>query len=201
MVGGVVDEMAKHLAEGVHVFAAGGRLYQPRVVEPVLAQPGHEVPPLRLHRLPARAHLGQGFEVGTLRDGGIRSLQPAMQPQLLRPPDVAERAVNPAVAALQVAEVLVVGQPGDRLEDRAVRPAVVRKKIEKLVHQRAAAVSPASMTESVMSLPSIVSLSPITDPRTLAFCTWTPLPRILLAMVLPTILLPNSIDAFGPIVD
>src|SRR6266700_1260049 len=133
MIGGMVDEMAKHLPERVYVFAAAGRLYQPCVIEPILAQPGHEPPPLHLDRLPAPAHLGQRFEVGALGDGGIRSLQPAMQPQLLRPHDVGERAVNPAVAALQVAEILLLRHLGGGVEDRAVRPGVVVEELEEFV--------------------------------------------------------------------
>ncbi len=60
--------------------------------------------------------------------------RPAMQPQLLRPHDVRECAVNPAVAAPQVAEILLPGQLGGRVEDRAVRPGVVVEQLEELVH-------------------------------------------------------------------
>src|SRR6266536_2532333 len=73
MIGGMVDKMANPLTERVYVFAAAGRLYQPCVIEPILAQPGHEPPPLHLDRFPAPAHLGQRFEVGALGDGGFRT--------------------------------------------------------------------------------------------------------------------------------
>src|SRR5258705_12842734 len=59
--------------------------------------------------------------------------EPAMQPKLLGPPDGKKGAVNPAVAALQVAEVLVVGQLGDCVKDRAVRPGVVVEQLQEFV--------------------------------------------------------------------
>ncbi len=40
--------------------------------------------------------------------------------------------MNPPVAAFEISEVLLVGQPGDRIEDRAVRPGVVVEQLDEL---------------------------------------------------------------------
>src|SRR5258705_11819604 len=54
---------------------------------------------------------------------GFGRLQPAMQPHLLRPHDVGERALNPPVAALQGAEKRLVPRPGGAAEERGGWPA------------------------------------------------------------------------------
>src|SRR2546426_4761603 len=53
---------------------------------------------------PACPHFGERRQVLPLRDGRLRLAQPAGEPQVLGPHDVTQRAVDPAVAALQVAE-------------------------------------------------------------------------------------------------
>ena len=58
-----------------------------------------------------------------------------MQPELLRPHDVTQRAVNAPEAALQVPEVQLLGQPGDRVEDDAVRPDIVVEQLEELANR------------------------------------------------------------------
>src|SRR6266545_2080844 len=108
MIGGMVDEVTKHLTERVEVFPAGGWLDEPRLIQPTLAQLSHEPAPLCLDCLPPITHLGERLQVRTLRDRGIWFLQPAMQPQLLGPHDVRQCAVNAAVAALQIPEVLLL---------------------------------------------------------------------------------------------
>src|SRR6266566_3240361 len=149
------------------------------------------------HRLRTSARLRRSVPCAT---AGLPS-QPAMQPQLLGPHNVTERSMNPAKTALQVAKVLIVRQLGDRVEDDAVRPGVVVEQLQELVHPyRAGASSPASITESFTCFPSITCWSPMTDPPTFAFFTRTPLPRMLLAIVLPSMELPASIATLGPIV-
>src|SRR5438552_90320 len=165
MVGGVIDEMPEHLPERMNVFATGGRLYDARLGEPNIVQIGYEGRPLPLDLLPPAPHVRQRAEVGSLRHRRIGLPQPPVQPQLLRPHDMGERAMNAAEAAFQIAEVLLLRQGSDRVEDDAVRPGVEREQLEQLVHNyRAAASSPASITESFTSRPSIACLSPITEP-------------------------------------
>src|SRR5439155_24754995 len=89
--------------------------------------------PLRFDGLPPPPHLSERLQISALWNGRVRLPQPAMQPELLGPHDVAQRAVNPAVAALQVAKVLLAGKLGDRIKDRAVRPFVVIEQLEELV--------------------------------------------------------------------
>jgi len=48
---------------------------------------------------------------------------------------VAERAVYAPKAALQIAEVLIVRQLGDRIKDDAVRPGVVVEQLGKFVNR------------------------------------------------------------------
>jgi len=55
------------------------------------------------------AGLSERRQIRTLRHCGIRFPEPAVEPQLLRPHDVAQRAVQAAVTALQVAEIHVGG--------------------------------------------------------------------------------------------
>jgi len=57
-----------------------------------------------------------------------------VQPELLRPHDVTQRAVNAPEAALEILEVLLIGQLLDRVENAAVRPGVVVEQLEELVH-------------------------------------------------------------------
>src|SRR6267378_27364 len=134
VVGRMVDEVAKHLAETVEVFPAAGRLYDLRVVESRLRHPGHKPAPVRLDFFPPAPDVGERRQILPLRHQRIGLAQPAVQPQLLGPDDVTQGTVNPAVAALQVAEVLIVREPGDRVEDRAVRPGVVIEQLEEFVH-------------------------------------------------------------------
>src|SRR5437867_8822433 len=42
MIARMVDRVAKHLAEGVHVLAAGARAYRQGLVQPSLAEPREE---------------------------------------------------------------------------------------------------------------------------------------------------------------
>src|SRR2546422_2050058 len=202
VVGRVIDEMPEHLPERVDVFAAAGRFYDAGLRESRIVQIGNEGRPLPLDLLPPAPDVRQGAEVGSLRSSGIGLPPPAVQPQLLGPHDMGERAMDAAKTAPQIAEVLLVRQGSDRVEDDAVRPGVVREQLEKFVHNyRAGASSPASITESLTSRPSIACLSPITEPRTVAFFTRTALPRMLLAIVLPSILLPDSTATLGPMIE
>src|SRR5947207_9269402 len=127
-------EMSEHLAETVDVFGGARSLYEPRVLEPRLHHSGYESPPLCVDLLPPPSCLRERAQIGSLWNGRVGLPQPPMQPQLLGPDDVTQRAVDPAVAALQVAEILLVRQPGDRVEDRAIRPAIVVEQLEELVH-------------------------------------------------------------------
>jgi hypothetical protein len=43
--------------------------------------------------------------------------------------------VNATEAALQVPEVLLLGQPGDRVEDDAVRPGIVVEQLEEFANR------------------------------------------------------------------
>src|SRR5215831_12210147 len=122
--------MPEHLAEGVHVFAAGRRLYDARLCQAGVGPTGHERGPLALDLLPPTPHLCQGMQVVALCNGGIRPSQPAMQPQLLGPDDMSECTVDAAEAALQVAEVLLVRQLSHRSEHDAMRPGVVLEQLE-----------------------------------------------------------------------
>src|SRR5882762_8209570 len=133
VVGRMVDEVAKHLAETVDVFPAAGRLYDLRVVESRFRHPGQKPGPVSLDFFPPATDVGEGRQILPLRHHRIGLAQPAVQPQLLGPDDVTQGTVNPAVAALQVAEVLLVREPGDRVEDRAVRPGVVIEQLEEFL--------------------------------------------------------------------
>src|SRR6266705_3320016 len=62
VIGRVVDEVAKHLAEAVDVLPAAGRLYDSRLVESRLGQPRGERPPLRLDCLPPPARVGKRLQ-------------------------------------------------------------------------------------------------------------------------------------------
>ena len=130
----MVYDVTKHLPEGVDVFPTAGRLYEPSLIESGIRQCADEGPPLRVDCLPAARRRGERAQVGPLGNGRIGLPHPAMQPELFGPDDVAEGAVNPAVAALQVAEVLLLGQLGDRIEDRAVRPGVVVEQLEEFLN-------------------------------------------------------------------
>src|SRR2546425_10802827 len=79
-----------------------------------------------------------------LRDGRSRLPQPPGQPQLLGPDDVAQRSVDPAVAALPVLEVLCRGQGDQRVEHAPVSPRVELVQLPDLgdVHVGAPATSP-----------------------------------------------------------
>src|SRR2546423_15388545 len=133
MVRRMIDEVPKHLAERVDVFSAGRWLDETRVIEPILGQTSNKRRPLPLDAFPALAHLVQRVQIGPLRHQWIRQLLPPVQPQLLGPYDVTERAVDTAVAALQVPEVRLVGEPRDRVEDRAVRPRGVVEQLQEIL--------------------------------------------------------------------
>src|SRR2546427_1651507 len=64
-------------------------------------------------------------EILPLRHGRVRLAEPAVEPQLLGPYDVTQRPVDPAVAALQVPEILLGRKRVQRREDAAVCPPVV----------------------------------------------------------------------------
>src|SRR6266566_4813922 len=123
----MVDEMAKHLPVCMNVFPTAGRLYEPRLLEPARAELVDKTAPLCLDRFPTSADVSQRLQIGSLWNGGIGFADPAMQPQVLGPHDMRERPMNPAVAALQVPEVLLFWELGDGVEDRAVRPGVICK--------------------------------------------------------------------------
>src|SRR6266496_798526 len=89
-------------------------------------------PNTNVSRSPSTA--SQRLQIGSLWNGGIRLADPAMQPQLLGPHDVAQRAMHAAVAAVEIAEVLLLGKLGERSEDRAVGPGVVLEQLEEFVH-------------------------------------------------------------------
>src|SRR5437016_14680747 len=108
----MIDRVAKHLAECVQILAAGTRLYRHGLVQAPFREPGKERLALRFDCLPARAGGGEGRQVPALWDRGIRLREPAVEPQLFRPHDMAQRAVESAVTALQVAEVRFGGEIG-----------------------------------------------------------------------------------------
>src|SRR3989454_6609782 len=115
----MIDRVAKHLAECVQILAAGTRLYRHGLVQAPFREPGKERVALRFDCLPARARGGEGRQVPALWDRGIRLREPAVEPQLFRPHDMAQRAVESAVTALQVAEVRF---GGERLPGREETP-------------------------------------------------------------------------------
>src|SRR5947207_8388428 len=125
MIRRMIDEVAKHLAERVDVFPAAGRPYDALLVETPGGRCGKKRAPLRFDAVPPLPDGRERAQVGSLWNRGVRFADPAMQPQLFRPHDVRERAMDPAVTTLEIAEILLVRQLGDRLEDDAVRPAVV----------------------------------------------------------------------------
>src|SRR6266850_5031361 len=105
MVGGVVHSVVKHLAEGVLVLPSGGGLHGSRLLQLPLGQPPEEPRPLRFDLLPPRSHVRAGAQVLALGDRRVRLLEPAVEPEVLRPDDVRQCAVDAAMTALQVALV------------------------------------------------------------------------------------------------
>ena len=112
------------------VFPAARGLDEPRLLEPPFGERSDESRPLSLDGLPAPPHVDQRTQIPSLRDGGIGLARPAVQPQLLGPDDVSDGAVNPLVAAFQIAEILFFRELGDGGEDRPVRPGVVVEQLE-----------------------------------------------------------------------
>src|SRR5437016_11204470 len=122
MIARMVDRVAKHLAEAVHILTAGTRAYCHGLVQPPLAEPREERGALGFDGLPARARRGERRQVPALRRRGIRFPEPAVEPQLFRPHDVAQRAVEAPVAALEVSEIRLGGQRLERREAPTVGP-------------------------------------------------------------------------------
>src|SRR2546422_8535418 len=103
-------------------------------------------------RRPPRSTL---FPYTTLfRSGRVRVAEPAVEPQLLGPDDMTQRPVHPAVAALQVPEVLLGRKRAKRREDAAVGPPRRDPWCFSLPYG-AGTSSPASSTLRAMDLPSI----------------------------------------------
>src|ERR1041385_4295704 len=129
VIRGVVHDVAKHLAEGVHILAAARRSHRHGLRQARLVEPGEERQALRFDGFPPGARRGQGGGGFPLRDRGIRPAEPAVEPQLFRPDDVAHRAVQPAMTALQVANIRLGGDPLARREAGAIGPGVVREQL------------------------------------------------------------------------
>src|SRR2546430_14440683 len=94
MIARMVDRVTKHLTEAVHIPTAGTRAYRHGLVQTPLAQPREERGALGFDGLPARARRGERRQVPALRHRGIGLREPAVEPQLFRPHDVAQRAVE-----------------------------------------------------------------------------------------------------------
>src|ERR1051325_7621251 len=129
VIRGVVHDVAKHLAECVHILAAARGSDGHGLRQAGLVEPRQERQPLRFDGFPPGARRGQSREVFALGDRGIRPAEPAVEPQLFRPDDVAHRAVQPAMTALQVANVRLGGHPLERREACAIGPGVVREQL------------------------------------------------------------------------
>src|SRR3989442_3015270 len=183
--------MLQRLLMSVDIGAAHRRGDRERGCERGVGQALQKHSPLALHRFPPRPDIGQRAEILPLSDGRSRLPQPPRQPQLLGPDDVAQRSVDPAVAALPVLEVLCRGQGDQRVEHAPVSPRVELVQLPDLgdVHVGracycAATCSPPSNTLAATILPSITCSSPTTESRTVLPTTRTPRPTMLFAMVL-----------------
>src|SRR5438128_5009524 len=129
MIARVIDRVAKHLAERVHMLPTGTRLHYHRLVQAPLAEPREERLALRFDCLPPRARRGERRQVPALQERRIGVPEPAVEPELFRPHDVAQRAVESAVAALQVAEIRFGGERLERREEPPVGPRVVGEQL------------------------------------------------------------------------
>src|SRR2546422_9833805 len=84
-------------------------------------------------RRPPRSTL---FPYTTLFRSRFRLAEPAVEPQLLGPDDMTQRPVDPAVAVLQVPEVLLGRKRAQRREDAAVGPRVVGEQLSRRSGER-----------------------------------------------------------------
>src|SRR5436309_5006869 len=129
MIARMIDRVAKHLAERVHMLPTGTRLHYRRLVQAPLVEPREERLALCFDRLPPRARRGERRKVPALQDRRIGLPEPAVEPQLFRPHELAQRAVESAVAALQVAEVRLGGERLERGKEPPVGPRVVGEEL------------------------------------------------------------------------
>src|SRR4029077_4711331 len=122
------------------------------LVETGLGEPGQERGPLALDLLPPPHRRVARREIFSLVNRGLRLASPPVEPQLLGPHEVTQRAVEAAVAALQVAEVRFARERLERREDPAIGPGTVGEQLGHLgdgharVSYSAGASSPASST-------------------------------------------------------
>src|SRR5207253_9599722 len=79
MIARMVDRVAKHLAEAVHILAAGTRAYRHGLLQTPLAEPREERGALGFDGLPARARRGERRQIPALRHCGIRFPEPAVE--------------------------------------------------------------------------------------------------------------------------
>src|SRR5690348_3825917 len=161
MIRGMVHRVTKHLPERVPKLAARARPHHDRLVETGLSEPVHERGPLPLDLLPPPHGRVERREIFSLVNRGLRPAGPPVEPQLLGPHDVTQRAVEAAVAALQVAEVRVARERPERREDPAIGPGIVGEQLAHFgdgharVSYRAGASSPASSTLCWTVFPSM----------------------------------------------
>src|SRR3989442_15764939 len=111
MIARVIARVAKHLAECVHMLPPGTRLHYHRLVQAPLAEPREERLALRFDCLPPRARRGERRQVPALQDRRIGLPEPAVEPELFRPHDVAQSSAEAPAAALHVAEIRLYGAP------------------------------------------------------------------------------------------
>src|SRR2546422_11072113 len=81
MIARMVDRVAKHLAEAVHILAAGTRAYRHGLLQTPLAEPREERGALGLDGLPARARRGERRQVPALRHRRLGLREPAVEPR------------------------------------------------------------------------------------------------------------------------
>src|SRR2546425_1578057 len=122
MVARVIHGVTEHLAEAMEKLATGGWLDRPRLGEPRVREVPQERGALRFYFFPARAHSGERGQVLALRHLRVWRAEPAAQPQLLGPHNVGQRPVDPAVAAPQVPEVVLLRECRGGGEQLPVRP-------------------------------------------------------------------------------
>src|SRR5213078_4926675 len=116
--------------------------------------------------------------------GGWWGAQPAGEPQLLGPDGVTQRAMDAAVAALQIPLVRLRGQAGQGVEDATVGPGVELVQLPHEGHGHAGARVPPSSTLRSTVFPSITWSSPTSESRTALRTTRTFFPRTEFAIVL-----------------
>src|SRR5438132_896018 len=176
--------MLQSLQVGVDVRAARGGLHGEGRRQLRVGQAFEKRPPFRFDILPAGPHLREGAEVPALCHGGWWGAKPAGEPQLLGPDDVTQRAVNAAMAALEIPPVWLRGKAGQGVEDAAVCPGVELVQLPHEGHGHAGASAPPSSTLRSIVFPSITASSPTSESRTALRTTRTFFPRIEFAISL-----------------